>query len=112
MPLKKRKSLLYFFWVLAQFHKKTYEKEALPQLNEDINTALALLERDCTLWLGNITTHILRHIPEKIETNGPMYASWMFPFERMNSYLVRRANNKASMEQYIMETMQVRKFLC
>ena len=69
---------------------------------------MALLERDCPLWLGNITTHILRHLAAKIRENGPMHASWMFPFERMNSYITRRANNRSTIEQCIMETVQVR----
>ena len=31
----------------------------------------------------------------------------MYPFERMNSYITRRGNNRAKMEECIMETMQV-----
>ena len=77
-------------------------------MKEELNIAIALLERDCPLWLGNITTHILRHIAEKIEENGPMYSSWMYPFERMNSYITRRVNNRSRVEQCIMETIQVK----
>ena len=107
LPKKQRRTLTFFFWVIAKLHQKTFEESKLIKLLEEVNVAMALLERDCPLWLGNITTHILRHIAEKLSENGPMYASWMYPFERMNSYITRRANNRSTIEQCIMETVQV-----
>ena len=44
--------------------------ESIKDLVHNIKIAIALLERDCTLYLGNITTHILIHSAEKIATNG------------------------------------------
>ena len=97
------------FLVFSKQHLdiKSFKKTELATLTNDVNIAMVLLERDCPLWLGNSTTHILRHLTEKIGENGPMYASWMFPFKRMNSYITRRANNWAKIEQSIMETIQV-----
>ena len=79
----------------------------MPALIEETNLALALLERDFPIWVANITTHLLRHIPEKIVENGPLYATWMFPYERLNSWMSRRAMNRYNTEQCIMATYQV-----
>ena len=49
-------------------HTTSIKKEDVSALTDDINIALALLERDYSVSLNNITTHILRHVAEKIET--------------------------------------------
>ena len=98
---------MYLFSVLTKLHSKIYRKDEVGELVENVNVSMSLLERNCPLWLANITTHILRHIAEKIIENGPMHASWMFPFERMNSYITRRALNRNKIEETIMETIQV-----
>ena len=72
---------------------------------------MVLLERDCPIWLCNITTHLFRHIAEKIADNGPLYSIWMYTFERMNSWLTRRAMNRSKTEECVMETAQVTNIL-
>lgn len=65
------------------------------------------MERDLPIALQNVTTHILRHMVEGIAKFGPLYTTWMFPFERMNSWFTRRVLNRQYPESTIMETYQV-----
>ena len=51
--------------------------------------------------------HILHHIPEGIATHGPVYGTWMYPYERFNSWMTRRALNWCRPEATIMETYRV-----
>ena len=105
--MRQRRTLVFLFHVLSNMHEKEFTVKQLEKLESDITVALALIERDCTLWLCNITTHLLRHIPGKIKENGPIYSSWMYPYERANSWLTRRVMKRSQAEECIMETYQV-----
>ena len=44
------------------------------------------------VWECNaITMHLLHLIPDGIATYGPVYGTWMYSFERFNSWMCRRA---------------------
>ncbi|XP_065893669.1 uncharacterized protein [Dysidea avara] len=73
-------------------------------LRDDLNTALALLEWDFPISVLDITTHLLHHVVDGIERFGPVYSTWMYPYERFNSWLSRRALNQFRSEATIMET--------
>lgn len=49
----------------------------------------------------------MHHIVEGIRRFGPVYAAWMYPFERFNSWMCQRALNRAHPEITIMETYRV-----
>jgi len=34
--------------------------------------------------MQDITTHIMHHMVEGIQKYGPVYGTWMYPFERFN----------------------------
>jgi len=102
-----RRTLLHFFRSLLKLHSKKFEKSNVEQIVLSIDESLALLERDCPSSISNITTHILHHVARKISDYGPIYSTWMYPFERMNSYITRRANNRSRVERCIMETIQI-----
>jgi len=59
------------------------------------------------MLLQVITNHILHHVPEGIEKFGPVHGTWMFPYERFNSWLCRRALNRRHPEATILRTYQV-----
>ena len=105
LNLKQRRSLVFFFSVLARSHSRKFTEETLTSLEEDMRIALSLLERDCPIY--NITMHIFNHYINKIRDNGPLYAFWMFAQERLNSWITRRVLNRAKMEECVMETVQV-----
>ncbi|XP_066911128.1 uncharacterized protein [Clytia hemisphaerica] len=107
LEVKQRRSLFFFFDVMARTHARKFNEEELDTLEKDVDIALVLLERDCTIYLSNITTHILKHLVTKIRDNGPLYAFWMYSNERMNSWITRRVLNRSKMEECVMETVQV-----
>ena len=51
--------------------------------------------------------HILHHILEGIAARGPVYGTWMYPYERFNSWMSRRALNRCQPEATIMKTYRV-----
>ena len=51
--------------------------------------------------------HLMRHIAEGINKFGPVYGTWMFSFERFNSWMCQRALNRATPEATIIETYRV-----
>ena len=57
-----------------------------------------------------ITLHLMYHniIVEGIREFGPVYATWMFPFECFNSWICKRVLNRALPESTIMETYKVK----
>jgi hypothetical protein len=51
--------------------------------------------------------HLLRHVADGIGHFGPVYGSWMFAYERFNSWLHRRVMNRRFPEATLMETYRV-----
>ena len=49
--------------------------------------------------------HILHHIVDGIRF-GPVYSTWMFPYERFNSWMCRRALNRAHPEATVYGDIQ------
>ena len=99
--------LTVFFNVLQELCSKKFTSEGTGKLKGDVSKVMVLSERDCPIWLYNITTHYICHMVEKIADNVPLYSSWMYPFERMNSWLTRRAMNRSKTEECIIKTAQV-----
>jgi len=58
--------------------------------------------------MQDITTHLLHHVVNGIRQFGPVYSTWMYPFERFNSWICRRALNRYRPEATIMETYRVK----
>ena len=51
--------------------------------------------------------HLLRHIVDGMKQFGPVYATWMYAYERFNSWLYRRITNRRFPEATLMETYRV-----
>jgi hypothetical protein len=49
----------------------------------------------------------MRHVVEGIGRFGPVYGTWMYSFERFNSWMCQRALNRTHPEVTIMETYRV-----
>ncbi|XP_021354483.1 uncharacterized protein LOC110450989 [Mizuhopecten yessoensis] len=95
------------FMLLDCFSDICCEHQSLDELDElegRFNTALARLERDFPITLQNITTHILHHIIDGIRSFGPVYGTWMYVFERFNSWLCKRSLNMCHPEATATET--------
>ena len=51
--------------------------------------------------------HLLHHIVDSIALYGPVYSTWMFAYERFNSWISRRITNQRHPEATVMETYWV-----
>ena len=51
--------------------------------------------------------HLIRHIAEGIQRFAPVYGTWMYPFERFNSWICQRVKNRAHPEATVIETYRV-----
>ena len=100
LPLSQLRTSIVFLDVLQEFHSIKFTSEGIEKLKGDVIKVMVLLKRDCPIWLCNITTHHVCHMVEKIADNGPLYSSWMYPFERMNSWSMRRRMNWSKTEEY------------
>lgn len=54
--------------------------------------------------------HLLRHIVDGMKEFGPVYGTWMYGYERFNSWLHRRVMNRRWPEATLMETYRVNHF--
>ena len=59
------------------------------------------------LFIQVISLHLIRHVLEGMERFGPVYGTWMYAFERFNSWMSQRALNRNLPEATIMETYRV-----
>lgn len=55
--------------------------------------------------------HLLHHVVAGIKQFGPVYGTWMYSFERFNSWICRRVLNRAFPEATVMETYRVCTYL-
>lgn len=79
-----RDTILKVFDSISDMCKESQEVYEIDTLEVNLNRASVLLERDFPLSLGNITTHLLHHIPDNIRSFCPVYGTWMYVFERFN----------------------------
>ena len=102
-----RKTLFSLLDILAELCAECHSSDALDHMECQLNIALASLEKDFPLTLQNITTHILHHIIPGIRRYGPVYGTWMYVFERFNSWICKRALNMRYPEATVMETFVI-----
>lgn len=103
-----RLTLFQLLDVICDLCAEEQDAQQLDNLSQRVNIALALMERDWPISLLNITTHLLHHIvPLSIARFGPVYGTWMYVFERFNSFLCKRALNKRYPEASAVETYRL-----
>ncbi|XP_052078946.1 uncharacterized protein LOC127717236 [Mytilus californianus] len=107
LPTKQETTLGKLFNVIELLTSESYHENELEYIIESTSEAVSLVERDFPIALQTITTHLLHHIPEGFANFGPLYGRWLFPFERVNSWITRQALNKNKIEATIMETYAI-----
>ncbi|VDI64678.1 Hypothetical predicted protein [Mytilus galloprovincialis] len=107
LPSKQETTLGKLFNVIELLTSESYHENELEFIIESTSEAVSLVERDFPIALQTITTHLLHHIPEGFANFGPLYGRWLFPFERVNSWITRQALNKNKIEATIMETYAI-----
>ena len=88
---KCRTTLFYLLDCISEVCSECQSVDKLDDIDKELNSALDALEQCFPLHLLTITTHILRHIVAGIKQYGPVYGTWMFVFERFNSWICKRA---------------------
>ena len=105
---KRQRQMLFFVLdVLAQLCAESVRATELNTLEQDVHRALALLERDFPVSLHVVVFHLLHHLPFYLQRFGPIYGYWMYPFERFNSWVIRRVNNRRYPEATVVETYRL-----
>ena len=79
----------------------------LDSMEYRLHNALSLLERDFPVSLNVITIHLLRHLPMYVRRFGPVHGYWMYPMERLNSWILRRVLNRRFPESTVMASYRL-----
>ena len=67
-----------------------------------------MVERDFPVSMNVIIFHLLHHLPFFIRCFGPVSGFWMYPYERFNSWISRRVNNRRYPEATVVETVHLK----
>ena len=104
---RQRETLFCLCDVLSRVCVEVVDITLLNRLEDDVHRALVLLERDFPVSLHVIVFHLLHHLPFYIRRFGPIYSFWMYPYERFNSWLIRRIKNRRYPEATVIETYRL-----
>ena len=74
MDEKTRRSLLFFLSVLNRVNQYDLKENEIPLIDADLQVGLCLLERDFSISIFNITTHLIRHEPSVLLKKGPTHS--------------------------------------
>ena len=102
-----RKTLFQLFDVIRNICAEEIEMDSIDSLEEQVHKVLALLERDFPVSLQVIVFHLLHHLPMFMKQFGPVYSYWMYPYERFNSWVIRRVHNRRYPESTVIETYRL-----
>ena len=104
LSLDCRNTLFLLCDIIHDLCAESQSLDGVDEVRQRLNIVLARLERDFPITMQNITTHLLRHIVDGINRFGPIYSTWMFVFERFNSWLCQRCLNKLYPEATCIQT--------
>ena len=109
---QQRQTLFLFCDVLAQLCAESVNMSLLHQLEFNVHYSLCLLERDFPVSMHVIVFHLLHHLPLYLNRFGPCRVFWMYPFERYNSWVIRRVQNRRYPESTVIETYRIFEWAC
>ena len=99
-----RSTLFELMDVIADLCAEDIDEMQINHLELRVHKALVLIERDFPLSMQLIMFHLLHHLPMFVRRFGPVYAFWMYPFERLNSWITRRVTSRRYPEATVVET--------
>ena len=102
-----RKTLYELSDVVSKLVDEEINPVHLDKLEYRVHRVLSLLERDFPVSIQVVMLHLLHHLPFYIRRFGPVYGYWMFPVERFNSWIARRALNRRYPESTVLETYRL-----
>lgn len=104
---QQRETQFHFCNVLAKICSESVKIGLVEELTIDVHYSLSLLERDFPVSLHVSVFHLLHHLPFYLGRFGPPHVFWMFPFERFNSWVIRRVQNRRFPEATVVETYRL-----
>lgn len=99
-----RSTLFELMDVIADLCAEDIDEMQINHLELRVHKALVLIEQDFPLSMQLIVFHLLHHLPMFVRHFGPVYAFWMYPFERLNSWITRRVTSRRYPEATVVET--------
>ena len=107
LGLHQRKTIFEFLDVIKCICTECIDTTSLASLGQRVHRVVALLERDFPISLQVIVFHLLHHLTVFLERFGPVYMFWMYPYERFNSWIIRRVLNRRYPESTVVETYRL-----
>lgn len=89
-----REALSMLFEAISRLWAKSFRRSELPKLKATLHKALL---QTCIHFPGaqhDIIQHLMHHIVDGIEANGPPWSSAMWPFERLWHVLISQNHSK------------------
>ena len=102
-----RKTLYKLFDLLQCICDDQVNNDSIDELEEEVHTVLALIERDFPVSMQVIVFHLLHHLPFYLKRFGPVHSFWMYNYERFNSWITRRCLNRRHPESTVIETYRL-----
>ena len=102
---KLKRSLMFWLSVMNRLVSYEVDIRCHEKIKQDMSLAACLMERDFPLVVSYITTHLLLHEPDTCSKFGPVHSRWMFPYERLNSFISRRVQGKKHPESSAIKTI-------
>nr|KAJ0205415.1 hypothetical protein LSAT_V11C500282030 [Lactuca sativa] len=89
------------------FFKSTCSKkiklDELDKLQEELCVTLCLLEKHFPPSFSDVMIHLIVHLTREVKLSGPIFFSWMYPFERFLKVIKGHVQNKNRPEECIAE---------
>ena len=99
-----RKTLYELCDIVSLLVAESVDVNQLDAIEYRVHRVLSLIERDFPVTVLVIMLHLLHHLPMFIRRFGPVYGFWMFPVERFNSWISKRALNRRFPEATVLES--------
>lgn len=104
---KQRHTLFELCDVISCLNSEIVDIQMLDSIEYRLHNALSLVERDFPVSLNVISLHLLHHLPMYIHRFGPVHGYWMYPMERLNSWISRRILNRRFPESTVMASYRL-----
>ena len=93
--------------VISALTSETIDTKVLDSIDYRLHRALSLIERDFPVSVNVVSLHLLHHLPSFVRRLGPVHGYWMYPMERLNSWISRRVLNRRFPESTVMATYRL-----
>ena len=101
-----------YFDCLAKLGAKEVSHNAAASLKREVVKSLAQMELELPAWELDINRHMVLHLAERIPTQGPLWASAMWSYERLWNRLCQWKSQNNHPEAVMVNTYKAFKTAC